>query len=248
MREWLYGRNPVYESLRARRRHFFRLLVAQGIQEKGRLSEALSLAERQGLKVERVRREQLDRLADNHQGIVLEASGYPYTALADILDRAGERGEDPFILVLDSLKDPQNMGTLLRSAEAAGMHGVLIPLKRTAMVTPAVVSASSGASEHLLLAQANLAQSIQALKEAGLWVVGLDAAPSALPAGQVGLDGPLALVVGSEGEGMHALVRQSCDTLMRLPMRGNVGSLNASVAGSVAVYFALQSRLPEGEK
>jgi 23S rRNA (guanosine2251-2'-O)-methyltransferase len=248
MREWLYGRNPVYESLRARRRHFFRLLVAQGIQEKGRLSEALSLAERQGLKVERVRREQLDRLADNHQGIVLEASGYPYTALADILDRAGERGEDPFILVLDSLKDPQNMGTLLRSAEAAGMHGVLIPLKRTAMVTPAVVSASSGASEHLLLAQANLAQSIQALKEAGIWVVGLDAAPPALPAGQVRLDGPLALVVGSEGEGMHALVRQSCDTLMRLPMRGNVGSLNASVAGSVAVYFALQSRLPEGEK
>jgi 23S rRNA (guanosine2251-2'-O)-methyltransferase len=155
---------------------------------------------------------------------------------------ARQCGEPPFILILDVLQDPQNLGTLLRTAEAVGVHGVLLPLRHAATVTPAVVNASSGASEHLLIAQANLAQAITALKEAGLWVIGLEAGPGAQPPEQVRLDGALALVVGGEGSGMRDLVRKSCDMLLRLPMRGQVASLNAATAGSIALYLASRAR------
>ena len=173
---------------------------------------------------------------------MLEASEYPYSALADVLALAARRGEAPFVLILDVLQDPQNLGTLLRTAEAVGIHGVLLPFRHTATVTPAVVNSSSGATEHLLIVQVNLAQAIQQLKEENIWVIGLDAGPEAQPLDQVSLDGPLALVIGGEGSGMRALVRKSCDGLMRLPMRGKVESLNAAVAGSVALYFAWQRR------
>jgi 23S rRNA (guanosine2251-2'-O)-methyltransferase len=242
MKEWVYGRNAVYETLRAARRQPFRLWVAQGAQEKGRLTLSIELALRRKALVERVPRQRLDALSDGHQGIALECSGYPYSALPDILDLATQRAEKPFVLVLDTLQDPQNLGSLLRTAEIAGVHGVLLPFKHTVTVTPAVVNASSGASEHLLIAQANLAQSIDTLKEAGLWVVGLDGSPDAPSADQLRLDGPLALVVGSEGQGMRPLVRQSCDTLLRLPMKGKIESLNAAVAGSIALYLAWQAR------
>ena len=258
MKEWIVGRNPVYEVLRARRRQGFQLLLAQGIQEKGRVSEIKQLCAAAKISLVYAARPRLDALGNNHQGVALECSDYPYTALPDILERADERSEAPFVLILDTLQDPQNLGTLLRTAEAAGIHGVLLPLRHTASVTPAVVSASSGASEHLLVAQVNLAQAITELKQAGLWVIGLDGGPQAQPletkprspgqagytlsVGGVRLDGPLALVVGSEGEGMRALVRASCDVLLRLPMRGQVDSLNAAVAGSIALYLALQQR------
>jgi 23S rRNA (guanosine2251-2'-O)-methyltransferase len=172
----------------------------------------------------------------------VETSAYPYSNLPDVLDLAAGRGEPPLVLILDTLQDPQNLGTLLRTAEVTGVHGVLLPFRRTATVTPAVVHASSGASEHLLVVQANLAQSIASLKEAGVWVIGLESGAGALPPEQVRLDGPLALVVGSEAEGMRSLVRDSCDLLLRLPMRGRVASLNAAVAGSIALYLAWQAR------
>lgn len=242
MREWITGRNPVYEVLRAGRRQVFRLQVAEGVQEKGRLAEILRLSEKRKLRVERVTRARLDVLAPGHQGVALEAGDYPYSALADILDFAQEKQEPPFLLILDTLQDPQNLGTLLRTCEAVGVHGVLLPLRRTVTVTPAVVHASSGASEHLLIAQANLAQSIETLKDLGVWVVGLEDSPDAALPDQVRLNGPLGLVVGSEGEGMRPLVRASCDLLLRLPMRGRIDSLNAAVAGSVALYLAWQAR------
>jgi 23S rRNA (guanosine2251-2'-O)-methyltransferase len=242
MREWITGRNPVYETLRAGRRQTFRLQLAEGVQEKGRLSEILRLAKARKIPAERVSRARLNGLASGHQGIALEASGYPYSGLADILDRAAQQQEPPFILVLDTLQDPQNLGTLLRTSEAVGIHGVLLPLRHTVTVTPAVVHASSGASEHLLIAQVNLAQAIVELKEAGLWVAGLEDSPEASTPDQMRLDGPLALVVGNEGEGMRDLVRKSCDLLVRLPMRGKIDSLNAAVAGSVALYLAWQAR------
>jgi len=242
MREWICGRNPVFEVLRAARRHVFRMRLAEGAQESGRLGEILQMARAKKLPVERVPRPALEALASGHQGVALEASGYPYCSLPDILDNSLQRGEPLFVLLLDTLQDPQNLGTLLRTAEVSGVHGVLLPFRRTATITPAVVHASSGASEHLLVAQANLAQSIAALKEAGAWVVGLESGEGGLPPEEVRLDGPLALVVGSEGEGMRSLVRDSCDLLLRLPMRGQVGSLNAAVAGSIALYFAWQAR------
>jgi 23S rRNA (guanosine2251-2'-O)-methyltransferase len=242
MREWITGRNPVYETLRARRRTCFHLLIAQGVQEKGRLLEILQFSQQRRVPIEHVPRPRLDAIAEGHQGVALEVSAYPYCALQDILSLAEARSEAPFLLILDALQDPQNLGTLLRTAEGVGVHGVLLPLRHTATITPAVVSASSGASEHLLIAQANLAQAIAALKETGVWVVGLHGGREAEPAGRVRLDGPIALVVGSEGQGMRPLIRESCDILMRLPMRGKVESFNAAVAGSIALYLAWQAR------
>jgi 23S rRNA (guanosine2251-2'-O)-methyltransferase len=146
------------------------------------------------------------------------------------------------VLILDSLQDPQNFGTLIRTAEALGVHGIVIPLARTVDVTPAVVNASSGASEHMLIAQANLSQTIEALKENDVWVVGLDQAGAEIEAGSRHLKGALGLVVGSEGEGLHDLTRKKCDIVLKLPMRGKIESLNAAVAGSVALYLAYLNR------
>jgi 23S rRNA (guanosine2251-2'-O)-methyltransferase len=242
MKEWIYGRNPVFEALRAGRRQVFQLNLAQGAQTKGRLGEILSLAGKKNLRIREVPRQELDRLDVNHQGVALQVGEYPYAGLEDMLNLAAERSEPPFILILDALQDPQNLGTLLRTAEAVGVHGVLMPLRRTATITPAVVAASSGASEHLLVGQANLAQAMDVLVEENLWLIGLDGGEESQPLEQVDLSGPLGLVVGNEGQGMRRLVREKCDILLRLPMRGRIESLNAAVAGSVALYLALGAR------
>ncbi len=172
MKEWVTGRNPVFESLQANRRHFFRLLIAKGIEHTGHINDIFSLAHTRKLQIEEVQRSQIDGLGSNHQGIALQASAYPMVALADIKAHSAETGEPLFILALDEIKDPQNLGTLFRTAEAVGIHGVLLPFRRTATITPAVVNSSSGACEHLMIAQVNLAQAIEELKTAGAWVVG----------------------------------------------------------------------------
>jgi 23S rRNA (guanosine2251-2'-O)-methyltransferase len=246
MKEFLYSRNAVYEALRAQRRGFFLLEVAEGAQEKGRLGDILRLASARRLPVNRVPRKRLDQIHTNHQGVVLEASAYPYADLTDIFELAAKRQEPLFVLLLDTLNDPQNFGALLRTAEAVGAHGVVIPLARTVGVTPAVVNASSGACEHLLIAQANLSQTITALKDAGAWIIGLDSGQQAQSPEKVRLDGAIGLVVGSEGEGMRPLTVKSCDILMRMPMAGKVESLNAAVAGSVALYLAYFARAKKG--
>jgi 23S rRNA (guanosine2251-2'-O)-methyltransferase len=242
MHEWISGRNPVYEVLRAGRRQVYRLLVAEGAQEKGRLAEIVRECQLRQLPVERVAKHNLQIYGENHQGVALEVGEYPYSSLPEMLALADERNESAFFLLLDALQDPQNLGTLLRSAEAVGVQGVLLPLRQTATVTPAVVSASSGASEHLLICQINLAQGIREIQEAGAWVIGLEAGAEAQSVDKVRLDGPIALVVGSEGQGMRTLVRDSCDFLMAMPMRGQIGSLNAAVAGSIGLYLVWQAR------
>jgi 23S rRNA (guanosine2251-2'-O)-methyltransferase len=242
MTEWIYGRNPVYEVLRAGRRQVLRLLVAEGAQRKGQLLKTIDLCNRINVPVEQAQRNQLDRIQPGNQGLLLEVSDYPYATLIDILDLPEQRDETPLILLLDSLQDPQNLGTLLRTAEAVGVHGVLLPFRRTATITPAVVNASSGASEHLLVTQANLAQAIKTIKQLGIWVVGLDNAPDAQPVNKSVLDGPIAFVIGAEGQGMRPLIRKSCDLLIQLPMRGKIESLNAAVAGSIALYLTWQTR------
>lgn len=242
MSEWLYGRNPIYETLRTKRRRILGLQVAQGAQEKGRLAEIIGLARKNGVPVKFVPRQDLDKIDRNNQGVALQVGEYPYAGLTEMLSLAAARGEAPFLLVLDTLQDPQNLGTLLRTAEAVGVHGVLLPLAHTATITSAVVNSSSGASEHLLVAQVNIAQALQILKDENVWAIGLDGGPESQPADRVNLKGGLALVVGSEGSGMRRLVRERCDILMRLPMRGQIESLNAAVAGSVALYLALAAR------
>jgi 23S rRNA (guanosine2251-2'-O)-methyltransferase len=245
MREILYGRNPVYECLRAKRRDVFKLILAQGVKEKGTLAGILALASQRRVPVQRVDRRQLDGLGRdlNHQGVAAEVSGYPYADLEDILNLAGERSELPWLLFLDCLQDPQNLGTLLRTAQVVGVHGAILPRRRAAAVTPAVAGASSGAVEHLLVAQVtNLVRTMAELKERDVWIVGLENVPDAQGAWEADLKGALALVVGSEGQGMRRLVRETCDYLIRLPTYGQIHSLNAAVAGSIALYEIARQR------
>jgi 23S rRNA (guanosine2251-2'-O)-methyltransferase len=245
MADLLYGRNAVREALRAQRRTFQRLLVSSGAQEAGTLGEVVKLAEKVGVAVERVDRHDLDRrLRDaNHQGVALECSEYPYADLEDCLALADERGEPALLLMLDHLQDPQNVGTLLRTAEVVGAHGVIIPGRRAAEVTPAVVNASSGATEHLRISVVgNLAQTIAEAQKAGVWVVGVEDDERAQDYDRVDLDLPLALVVGAEGPGLARLTRERCDFLIRLPMAGQIASLNAAVAGSIVLYHAWRIR------
>lgn len=243
--ELLYGRNAVRESLRARRRVFHRLYVSQSVQESGIIAEIINLAQQAGVPVERIERQTLDRrLRDaNHQGVMLEAGPYPYVELDTCLNAAAERREAALFLLLDHLQDPQNIGTLLRTAEAVGCHGVVIPGRRAAEITPAVVNASSGAVEHLRVAMVtNLNQTIEELQHAGIWVVGLEQDEQAQDIDAVDLDLPLALVIGAEGTGIARLVRERCDFLVRLPIVGQVGTLNAAIAGSIAIYHAWRQR------
>lgn len=242
MSELIYGRNAVLEALRGGRQ-VEKILLAAGAH--GAATHVERLAKEHAVPLETVERRELDRLAAgaNHQGVVALVAAFAYVALDDLLAQARQRGE-PLLLLLDSVQDPQNLGTLLRTAEAVGAHGVVIPQHRAAGVTAAVVKASAGAIEHLPVAQVtNLTQTIEQLKAAGVWVVGVENTPQAQPYDQADLNRPLALVVGSEGRGLSRLVRQHCDFLVRLPMRGHVGSLNVAVAGSIVLYEAWRQQI-----
>jgi len=244
MREILYGRNAVRESLRAGRRKPYKLLLAKGVRQTDTIGQIVFLAQQAGVLIDHTDRRNLERIGDvNHQGVALEASEYPYSVLGDILDVAQSRGEAPLLLLLDLLKDPQNVGSLLRTAEAVGAHGVVIQRRRAVGITPAVIHASAGAVEHLRVAQVtNLVDAIKRLKAYDFWVAGLEAVRGVQRYDQADLSGSLALVVGSEGDGMRRLVRERCDFLLSIPMRGEVTSLNASVAGSIVLYEALRQR------
>ncbi len=244
MLEIIYGRNAVLEALQAQRRRFDSVLVAEGIREKDTAARILAVAREKHIPVRHIPRSKLDELGPvNHQGIAAQVAPYPYADVADMFALAAQREEMPFLLLLDCLQDPQNLGTLLRTAEVVGVHGVVIPGRRAAEVTPAVSNASAGAVEHLLLAQVtNLARTMGELKERGVWVAGVEYLPEAQHYHEAQLNMPLALVVGSEGRGLRRLVRERCDLWIKLPMRGHVKSLNASVAGSIVLYEAWQQR------
>lgn len=256
-RELLYGRHAVLETLRAGRRRVYQVQLGEGVRQTGNVVEILALAQRRGVPVAEVPRQVLDRAgAVNHQGVVAEAGPYPYVELDELLQNAGPvssslPADAPLYLVLDHLQDVQNLGTLLRTAEAMAVTGVLLPERRAASITPAVVNASAGAVEHLRIALVgNLVQALERLKAVGVWVVGLDAGADAVPPGRTdgsarltaSLTGPLALVVGAEGPGLARLVREHCDWLLAIPMYGQIASLNAAVAGSVALVAARQAR------
>jgi 23S rRNA (guanosine2251-2'-O)-methyltransferase len=242
--ETLYGRNAVREALRAARRRVRQIILAEGIRRSDTVVDILRLAEERGIAIHRVERRQLDELGDvNHQGVAADVDAYPYVGLDAILEGARSRDEPPLLLLLDCLQDPQNLGTLLRTAEAVAVHGVLIPDRRAAQITPAVSNASAGAVEHLLIGQVtNLVRAMEELQSQGVWVVGLEQAAQASDYRATDLNMPLALVIGSEGQGLRRLVRERCDLLIELPMRGDINSLNASVAGSIALYEAWQQR------
>ncbi|MBI4220067.1 MAG: 23S rRNA (guanosine(2251)-2'-O)-methyltransferase RlmB [Chloroflexi bacterium] len=237
------GRRPVLEALRAGR-EIERLLVAEGIERGPQIEEIIELAGTAGIEVQTVDRGELDRGAHtkHHQGIVALVQDVRYTPLEDLLALASERHETPLIVVLDGIEDPQNLGAIIRTLECAGGHGVVIAERRAVGVTPGVIRASAGATEHVKVARVtNLARTLDQLKEAGLWIFGLDAAGDRLH-WETDFKVPAVLVVGSEGEGISRLVREKCDFLVRLPLRGKVESLNASVAAAVALYEIVRQR------
>jgi 23S rRNA (guanosine2251-2'-O)-methyltransferase len=242
--EWLAGRNAVHEMLRAQRRRVEKVILAEGAEVKGILADILNLSRQARIPVERAERFVLERLVGReHQGIIAQVSDYPYTSPEEIIALAHARQEPPFLLALDALQDPQNVGSLLRTAEAVGVHGVIIPERRAVGVTPAVSRASAGAVEHLCVAQVtNLARTLDALKAEGVWSVGVEEHPSARDYREADLNMPLVLVLGSEGEGMRRLVAEKCDLLVRIPMRGRINSLNVAVAGSLLLYQAWNAR------
>jgi 23S rRNA (guanosine2251-2'-O)-methyltransferase len=240
------GRNPVREALRAGR-SIHRLLVARD-ERRGPLGEILALARERGVPVEEVPRETLDRKSATgaHQGIIALVTAKPYVELDAVLAGVQARGEQPLLLLCDGLQDPHNLGALLRTADAVGAHGVVIPARRAVGLTAVVAKTSAGAVEHVPVCRVtNLSQTIRTLQEQGLWVVGADAAAEKAY-WEVDLRGPLAVVVGGEGTGIGRLVAERCDLLVRLPMQGQVNSLNASVAGSLLLYEVLRQRLGAG--
>lgn len=245
MSEFIYGHWGVMESLRANRRSFDHLLLTETVEERGIVAQIMQTAQERGVPIKRVARRIIDDLSNgaNHQNMALRVGPYPYVETSAVLKLAEQRGEKPFILLLDLLKDPQNVGVLLRVADAVGIHGVVLQERRGVAVTPSVVNASSGAVEHLQVVQVtNLVNTMRDLKENDVWMAGLDIGPNTPPLDKQNLNMGLGLVLGSEGEGMRRLVRDTCDLLFCLPMRGNVASLNVATVGSVALYSAWQAR------
>ncbi|MCO5207559.1 MAG: 23S rRNA (guanosine(2251)-2'-O)-methyltransferase RlmB [Anaerolineae bacterium] len=242
--ETLFRRNAVLEALRSERRQVIHLWVQRGLPRK-EIAPILQAARQRNIPVTESDKGTIGRKAgdSSHQGVALEVGPYPYATLDDIIARAEASGEPAFILLLDLVQGPQNVGQLLRTAEICGVHGVVVQERRAPDITPHIVAAAVGATEHLLIAQVtNLNSAIDTLKQAGVWIVGLDIDPTAHKFGQIDLNMPLGVVVGHEGSGMRRRVKESCDLLLRLPMRGKVDSLNASVAGSIVLYAAWQAR------
>jgi 23S rRNA (guanosine2251-2'-O)-methyltransferase len=243
MEEILYGRNVAREVLRARRRHIHKVILADNIERSAIIKEIIDLAKSINVSLQTVSRHKLNDIGKEHQGVAVEVGRYPLVTAEDILRRAGKLEEAPFIIALDHITDPHNVGAILRTAEIVGVHGVLLPKQRAAGITPAVVKASAGAAEHMWVAQVpNLVQAMKNLKQENVWVGGIEDAAEATPYHQANLSGPILLVVGSEGQGMSRLVRETCDFIVNLPMRGQIESLNASVAAALVLYEVWRTR------
>ncbi|KPU26547.1 RNA methyltransferase [Caloranaerobacter sp. TR13] len=236
------GRNPVLEALKSNR-NIEKIMIAKGA-EKGSVKKIKAIAKEKGIVIQYVDRNKLDSIsyANSHQGVIAIASAYEYKTVEDILNYAKNRNEDPFIIILDGIKDPHNLGAIMRTAECAGVHGIIIPKRRSVGLTPVVAKSSAGAIEYLPVAKvSNIVYTMEELKEKGIWICAADMDGESNYY-EKDLRGPLAIVIGSEGEGMSRLVKEKCDFLVKIPMKGNVTSLNASVAASILIYEVLKQR------
>lgn len=243
--EWVYGRNPVEEALAAGRRTAMEIIMpAASPDEDDQLKVIREEAARRRLVIRTAERGQLDKLTrfGNHQGIALKTTGYPYVGFEELLAEV-EADENALVLVLDHLEDPQNAGSILRTACAVGATGVIIPEDRACGVTPAAVRASAGGAEHVKVAHVvNLPRAMAALKEAGVWFTGLDWGDDAKLYTEIDFKGRVGLVIGAEGRGISRLVRENCDFIAELPMPGGFESLNAGVAAAVTMYEVVRQR------
>lgn len=236
------GKHPVLEAMKAGRA-LNKIFLYKDAQ-RHLVQPIMEEAKARGIVVQTVDKRKLDQLAPEmqHQGVVAQAAPIAYAEVEDLLARAAERGESPFIVLLDEIEDPHNLGSILRTADCTGVHGVIVPKRRSASLTAVVAKTSAGAVEYVPVARvANLVQTMEKLKEAGIWIAGADAgAPESFH--QTKLTGPIAIVIGSEGKGLSRLVREKCDFILSLPMFGHVNSLNASVAAGVILYEVVRQR------
>ncbi|MFB1051355.1 23S rRNA (guanosine(2251)-2'-O)-methyltransferase RlmB [Paraliobacillus sp. JSM ZJ581] len=243
--EWIIGKNPVIEALKSGR-SINKLLISEQL-NRTTAQHLERLAKQQGTVVTRVPKQKLDKQIDgNHQGVAAAVAAYEYASIDDLFNRAERKGEEPFFIILDEIEDPHNLGSILRTADAVGAHGVIIPKRRAVGLTATVAKTSAGAIEYIPVARVtNIAQTIDELKDRHMWVVGTEAESEK---DYRSLDGSiaLALVIGNEGKGMSRLVRKKCDWTVRLAMTGNVSSLNASVAASILMYEIYRKRHPLG--
>ncbi|RXT09056.1 23S rRNA (guanosine(2251)-2'-O)-methyltransferase RlmB [Ammoniphilus sp. CFH 90114] len=246
--EYIVGRNPVLEVLRSGR-SVNKIWVAEGSM-KGPMSQVVGMAKEAKIQVQLVPKKKLDQVAEGeaHQGVVAFVAAYDYVEVEDILKRAEEKGESPLILILDEIEDPHNLGSIMRTADAIGAHGVIIPKRRAVGLTSTVAKAAAGAMEYVPVARVtNLVRIMEDLKEKGVWMVGTDATGEQ-DFRQGRYDMPIGLVIGSEGKGMSRLVKDTCDFTVRLPMVGHVTSLNASVAAALLMFEVHRQRNPIGNK
>ena len=238
----LEGRNALTEALRSGRT-IDKVFIASGDTDKA-LQHLAAQAKEAGAVVVPVDRRKLDAMSQtrSHQGVIALAAAREYFSIDDLLQEAADRGEAPLVVICDELSDPHNLGAILRSAECAGAHGVIIPKRRSVGLTAAVAKASAGAVEYMKVAKvSNINNAIAELKEKGVWIFGT-AAEGSVPMYQADLTGPTAIVIGNEGEGMSQLVRKNCDMLVHIPMKGSISSLNASAAASILLYEAVRQR------
>ncbi|CAH0347493.1 23S rRNA (guanosine(2251)-2'-O)-methyltransferase RlmB [Bacillus sp. CECT 9360] len=244
--EYIIGRNPVLEALRSER-EINKILVAEGSQ-KGQMQQIIGLAKERQVLLQFVPKKKIDQMSDgNHQGVIAQVAAYAYAELDDLFALAEERNEAPFFLLLDEIEDPHNLGSIMRTADAAGVHGIIIPKRRAVGLTATVAKLSTGAIEYIPVVRVtNMARAIEEIKERGVWIVGTDAKGSD---DYRSMDGGMSigLVIGSEGKGMGRLIKDKCDFLIRLPMAGKVTSLNASVAAGLLMYEVYRKRHPLGE-
>ena len=233
---YVAGRNPVLELLKTDKQ-IDKLYILKG-DLKGSIQKIIGIAKDRKIVIQQVDKMKLDSMSDGnaHQGVVALVTGYEYSSLDEILKFAQNKGESPFLVVLDGIEDTHNLGAIIRTAESAGVHGIIIPKRRSAMVNQTVYKSSAGAVEHIKIAQVtNISQTIDNLKKAGIWFYGADAdAEEAYY--NTKLTGPIALLIGNEGKGISRIVKEKCDFLVRIPMKGEIGSLNASNAASILIY------------
>lgn len=237
----IYGRNAVMEALKGER-EIDKILVQKGEKE-GSVIKIISLAKSKAVVVQEVEKAKLDELTgrEKHQGVLAYVAAHEYVTVEDILEEAKEKGEAPFVLILDNIQDPHNLGAIIRTAHNAGVHGIIIPKRRAVGLTGTVAKASAGALEYMKVAKvSNIVQTIRELKEKGLWIACADMDGRTLY--EENLTGPIGIVVGSEGEGVSKLTKENCDYIVSVPMYGKVTSLNASVAASLMVYEVVRQR------
>lgn len=244
--EYIIGRNPVMEALRSER-DINKIWISEGSQ-KGSMLPLIGIAKEKKVFVQIVPKKKIDQMVEGiHQGVVAQVAAYDYVELDDLFAKAAERDEAPFFMILDEVEDPHNLGSIMRTADAVGAHGIIIPKRRAVGLTATVAKASTGAIEYIPVARVtNLSRAVEELKERGVWIVGTDAKGSD---DYRNMDGkmPIGLVIGSEGKGMARLMKEKCDFLISLPMAGKVTSLNASVAAGLLMYEVYRKRHPLGQ-